>query len=553
MKFVLWVAKIFLDKDVNINQLKIITETKLILDRRRVRVTVKQNTGNKEPNNQLLFSMFIYGIMGLMVGITIFFVDNIVISMVLVHSYILFMMCMTLITDFSTVLLDTTDNQIILPRPVNSKTFFVARLVHILVYLLQFTIALALFPIIFTFVQYGIVVGFAIIFTVFLTVMMSVFITYLLYGLILRMANEEKVKSIINSFQIVVTVVFAVGYQIVPRLINFDTLQHKFTIAIKWYHYLLPPMWMANALQSIQQGIVDLPHVVMILLCVIMPLFTFWIMIKFLAPNFAIKIAAMGNTSKEDNTSILQSSSTKLKIEDKISALICKSKPEQAGFEIAWKMTNRDKSFKLQFYPTLAYLLVFLFVFVFKNGKGISTFWAELPNTKNFLWFIYLPIFTLNACLNIFSFSENFSAAWRYFSSPLEKPGQVILGAIKVILVKFYTPIFLLFLSLSMYIWGLKIVDDFALGFLNTVVILFIVSVLSDKYLPFSTQLNTKQQGGKFAILILQMAIIALVVGLHFFVLKIWWLPAVLIPISFGACYLLYQKIKNYSWDVIKN
>ena len=62
---------------------------------------------------------------------------------IIVHTYIIFMMAMTLVTDFATVLLDTTDNQVILPRPVSSKTLFMARLVHILLYLLQFTIALS--------------------------------------------------------------------------------------------------------------------------------------------------------------------------------------------------------------------------------------------------------------------------------------------------------------------------------------------------------------------------------------------------------------------------
>ena len=126
LKFILFIVKTFLKKDVDFEKLKIITETKLILDRRRVRVSMKQKN-DKEQKNQILVTQIVYCFFGLLIGFMVLFSKNIVISMAILHAYILFMMIMTLITDFSSVLLDTTDNQIILPRPVNSKTFFVAR------------------------------------------------------------------------------------------------------------------------------------------------------------------------------------------------------------------------------------------------------------------------------------------------------------------------------------------------------------------------------------------------------------------------------------------
>ncbi len=549
LKFVLWIAKTFLQKEVDFEKLKIIAETKLIMDRRRVRVSMKQKS-DKEPKNQLLVTLIVYAFMGLFIGTLIMSLQEIVMSMTTVHSYILFMMAMTLITDFSSVLLDTTDNQIILPRPVSSKTFFVARLVHILVYLLQFTIALSLFPIVFPFIQFGLLVGIASIFTILLTVMFAVFITYLLYGLILRVSSEEKVKDIINWFQIVMTILFAAGFQIVPRLINFEQL--KFSVPIYWYTYLLPPMWMANALQAIQQLKVDGPHLIMILLSVSIPLFTFWIMIKFLAPNFAKKIAAMGNTGAETKLVVLDSKGIqKIGLEEKIAPLICSNKTEQAGFEMAWKMTSRDKSFKIQFYPSLAYLLVFVFVFVFKSGKDANKTWLELANSNSFLWFVYLPMFTISTAIALIAFNENFAASWVYLSRPLKKPGSLISGALKTLLVRFLVPIVILLFAFSYYVWGYKIIDDFILGIFNNVLIFLLLSHIGKSYLPFSMQPNLKKQTGKFVKAILQMLVIAALVGLHYLALKIWWLVATLIPLSAIGCYYLFRIIQNYSWQKI--
>ena len=549
LKFVLFIAKTFLKKDVDFEKLKIIAETKLLMDRRRVRVTMKKQS-TKEPSNQLLMTLIVYAIMGLFIGFVILGLKQIVISMTIFHSYILFMMAMTLITDFSSVLLDTTDNQIVLPRPVNSKTFFVARLVHILVYLLQFTIALAIFPLIFIFITYGILVGIAAIFTILLTVMFAVFLTYLLYGLILRFSSEEKLKDIISWFQIAMTIVFAAGFQIVPRLVDVDKLM-KITMPIHWYTYLLPPMWMANALETVQLLKVDLPHAAMILLAMALPLFTFWIMIKFLAPSFAKKIAAMGNTGNDDTFLKKITTEKKVLLEEKISSIICSNKTEQVGFELTWKMVARDKNFKIQFYPSLAYLLVFAFVFVFKGGKDMADTWNALGSSKSFLWFVYLPMFTITAAITLISFNENFAASWIYLSRPLAMPGSLISGALKTLLVKFLTPIIIILFAFSYYIWGYKIIDDFILGIFNNILIFLLLSYVGKSYLPFSMQPNVKQQTGKIIQVIVQLIIVAVLVVLHYLALKIWWLVLAIVPISAAGCYFFFRTIQQYPWQKI--
>ncbi len=550
LRFVLFLAKTFLKKDVDFEKLKIIAETKLIMDRRRVRVTMKKQT-KKDPNNQMLTTLIVYAILGVFIGILVLTLKEIVMTMTIIHSYVLFMMAMTLITDFSSVLLDTTDNQIILPRPVNSKTFFVARLVHILVYLLQFTLALALFPVIFIFIGYGILVGLASIITILLTVLFAVFITYLLYGLILKLSSEEKIKDIISGFQIAMTIIFAVGFQIVPRLINIENL--KVTMPIHWYTYLLPPMWMANALQAVQQLKVDGPHFVMILLAVALPVFTFWVMIKFLAPSFAKKMAAMGNAGTQEEIVINAAGEQKKGLSEKLAPIVCINKTEQAGFEMAWKMTARDKGFKIQFYPSLAYMLVFIFIVIFKRGENFAHTWATLSSSESFLWCVYLPMFTISAAVSLLAFNENFAASWVYISRPLKQPGSLISGALKMLLVKFFAPIILILFAFSYYVWGYKIIDDFVLGIFNNILVFLIISHVGKSYLPFSMQPNVNQQSGKFVRVFVQMAIIGSLVGLHYLALKVWWLVAVLIPFSAVGCYFLFRTVQNYSWQKISS
>ena len=544
LKAVLFFARLLVKQGVDYERLKTIVETKLLIDRRRVYMNWRPRQ-QKENSNPLLFTLIIYTLFGVFVGLLVFKVQSFVICMALIHSYILFMMASTMITDFSSVLLDTTDNKIILSKPVNSKTLFISRLVHILVYLLQFAIAIALLPVVFIFAAYGFYIGIASIGTALLMIIFSVFLTYLLYALILKFSSEQKVKEIVNYFQIFVTIVFAAGFQIMPQLINFDNLMSSFQA--QWYSYFLPPVWMALTLESIQQLNFDTIHLLMIGCAVLLPLFTFWVMIKYLAPSYANKLAALDNTEMKKKEVPLHGTPQK-NLSQKLSKLFCKSKTETSTYEMLWKVTGRDKTFKMQLYPSLAYMGVFIFVFVFKNGQDFSQLWQDLPGTKMFLFFLYLPIFTIGSSIGFVSFHENFSASWVYQSTPVSKPGEIITGGLKALLTKFFLPIFLMLFLFSFYVWGTAILNDFVLGFFNNIFIFLLIANIGNRYLPFSREQNSKEQSGRFLYVILQIPIIALLIGLHYLLLKNDWIIYSFIPIAAVGCNLLLKRLQNLNW-----
>ena len=544
LKLLLLFVRKFVKQGVDVEKLKIITQTKLTMDRRRVHVQYNQQK-NREPKNPLLLTQLLYGFFGLMMAAMIFYLQSLVLSMIFFHAYLLFMMSMTLITDFSSVLLDTADNQIILPRPVNSKTIFVARLIHILVYLLQFTIALALFPFIAISISIGVVAGIVSIFTILLTVALAVFITYLLYMGILRFSNEQKVKDIIGYFQIFMTLLFTVGYQLLPRLINFEEIAQTFSL--HWYSYFLPPVWMALSIESFDQLAFDTVHLIMIVCAVCIPVLSFWLMIQYLAPSFARKLLLLQNDRQpakkiKIKTGIRQSLSASL------SALLCRGSAEKAGYEMVWKITGRDKGFKLQFYPSIGYILLFVFITVFKSGKNFKETIDTLPATKLFLWMIYIPMFTVSSSKSIVAVYENFQAAWVYHSTPVKYPGQIISGSLKALLTKFFLPAYLLLFLFSFYTWGPAIIDDFAFGLFNNIIIFLLLEILSKHMLPFSQQQNIKMQTGRFAKVIVQLFIIAALVGLHYLALTINWLVIGLLPVAAVAVFYLNKKIKSLRW-----
>ena len=161
---------------------------------------------------------------------------------------------------------------------------------------------------------------------------------------------------------------------------------------------------------------------------------------------------------------------------------------------------------------------------------------------------IYIPMFSVSSSKGISALYENFQAAGVYYSTPLKYPGQVISGTIKALFTKFFLPAYGLLFIFSFYTWGTAIMDDFVFGFFNNLLIFLLLEIFSKHYLPFSQQQNIKMQSGRFVKIILQMFIIAALVGLHYLALRINWLVAGLIPIAALAAFYFQKKIKSLRW-----
>jgi ABC-2 type transport system permease protein len=547
LKLVRLFDPVFTRQGVDTVRMYAIVETKLMMDKRRVYLQWKQKQ-QAENRHHLTAVLASYLFIGFITGISILFIPSLVIALVMVHAYLIFMMAMTLITDFSSVLLDTTDNQVILPRPVSSKTFFMARLVHILIYLLQFTLALSVGPIIFTFAQYGILTGIGLCFTSLLAVLFAVFLTYLLYLLILRFSNEEKVKDIVSYFQVFMTIFFVAGYQVIPRMVNLSSVVANFQV--HWYYYLLPPFWMALALEALHDLNFNSIHLLMIFLSVTAPLFFFWLLTRFLAPSFARKLEAMHSGTAAAGISVAKNTGNQ-SLSATLARICCSSRVENAAFELTWKMTGREKSFRLQFYPSLAYIAVFIFIFVFKSGRSVSETWNGLPASNSFLWCIYLPMFTISSSIMIAAYYENYQAAWIYHSLPVAKPGHLITGSIKSLFIKFFIPVYLILFCFCLYIWGWKVSNDFLFGLLNNGVCFLLFAALSNHYLPFSRQPNTQQQTGKILNAFIQMMVVGVFVGMHYLLVNKPLVLYIIMPALAIACWLLIRKIQGIAWQKI--
>ena len=120
-----------------------ILQVKLLMDSRRAPAIIGQRNKKKQKrdSNQFIQSLWIYLIIGCFMIIFIVFGDHFLFQMSLYFGVLMFMVMMSVVSDFSTVLLDTRDKGIILTKPVNSRTLGLAKAIHVTIYMFYLSIA----------------------------------------------------------------------------------------------------------------------------------------------------------------------------------------------------------------------------------------------------------------------------------------------------------------------------------------------------------------------------------------------------------------------------
>ena len=541
-------AGIFRSAGVDYDQLRAIVATKLKMDNRR-QVVVYRRKEKKEGGNTFAFTLFFYAIFGGFVSLAMYNIPSFILSMIVFFTYIMVMVSMTLITDFSSILLDTSDNTIILPRPVDSKTLFAARLTHILLYLGQLAIGLSIIPSVVVFVQYGWIVfgGFWV--AVGLSILTALFATNASYLFIMQFASEEKLRSIINYFQIVMAIVIMAGYQILPRMI--ERIDAKaFVFDIQWWSFLLPPIWMAGSMETLAYRLTDPAHLGLIFCAFVLPAIGIYVVNKFLSPAFNKRIATLGGGAAETGKERIGKSSAL----SKISKWITRTPEERATFDVIFKILGRDRKIKLKIYPSFGYIAVFGLIFMMRSQEDLATTWANLPETQYHLMLLYLTFMVLQVALYEIPYSDDFRGSWVYFSSPLADPGQILVGTLKAICVRLFFPGYLIISTFVLAVWGLRAIDDVVIALFNNFLMLMALAMINKRHLPLSMAPDVRAQSGNLARSILTFLLIGALGTTHYLLTLVTnksIFMAAVVPLQIVTLYVALRAYKRTRWDQI--
>lgn len=559
LKFVLLPEKLYRSNGINTAHLQSILTAKLIMDDRRpaAKMSTRRQKAKKEVSKATLTTMLISAVTGC-VFLFCFSLDAAPIAQFTFYfSYFIFMLASTLISDFTSVLIDVRDNYIISPKPVNDRTVLMARLLHIFVHICKLVLPMLLPGVIYVGYQFGVGGALLLLLTGLLTVIFCIFLVNAFYILILRFTKPEKFKAIISYIQILFAIVLYASFQLLPRLVGqIENFNLHFTNS-SWL-IVLPSYWFAatwNVLHTFQGSPLEYSAAI----CgVILPFISLWAVIKFLAPSFNRKLSLISNSGESTTASpipgTLDNKKHRTKFIEKISRFTTKSGAERMGFEFTWYMMARSRDFKMKVYPAIGYIVVYIFI-IFFNEKKLNIADIEQQTVAGRLIIImalyFTSLLTMMAVAQL-AYSDKYKAAWIYFITPLKTPGNVINGSVKAAIVKFCLPFIIVLGIAGVALSGMNFIPNLLLAAINQMVICYVMVYFGLKDLPFAKKQGIDAKTGNFMRNLFKMIIPFLLGIVHYFIYSSIPLIILALIVSSVVLWLLMDTVKKFSWAVVK-
>jgi ABC-2 type transport system permease protein len=554
LRFVALLYPLLAKTGVDTNQLNEILKVKLLMDNRRPKAmfAVKKGAKNNGQQSPWLIGFFQL-LMGFFIGLVLLLNNMPYVGQTYYFLIFMVLMALTLISDFTTVLVDTRDQFILLPRPVNDRTIAVSRILHISIYVLRLALLQGLPAMIIIWYLDG-PLAVPIFFVQLLeATFLSIFMVNIVYLLLMRSVSPQRFKDVISYFQIGFSVLIFAAYYLLPRLINVSVLGN-INLLTHWWAYLLPPVWIAAMNELLIHA--SRSNYITSLLAIIgftLPLAGLWLVAKVLAPGFNRRLAVIATSDGNTNTTGKVKKAGRFNFIEKISDLLAPDPVENAGFRITWKLAARTREFKMKVYPSFAYVPIYFLYFAL-NGKGdsLSDRWDKLQSGHTYVFLIYLCTFILSAMLMHISMSEKYKSAWVYYALPIGEPGKILSGMYKAIITLYFLPYCLLLSIGIVAVWGPGAINDVILAFLISLIYGILMALFMVKGLPFSNPVVVKQGGGKMITSLLIMAFIGAIAFGHYMIAR-WetlvWIA--IIPVLL-ANWLMFRSYKKRTWEDVE-
>ncbi|MBW4082159.1 hypothetical protein [Paenibacillus sp. S150] len=464
---------------VDYAMLRSILQVKLTMDGRRTPTVLGAQKNHQGSEGSPLRVQWIYLLLGLMLILFVVPKSNYMLTMSVLFAVIMFMITTTLISDFSSVMLDLRDKNILFSKPVDRRTLNMAKSLHVLIYLVTLTLTFTGPSLLAALFRQGVLFFLIYAAEIMLMDCFILVITALLYLLVLKVFDGEKLKDIINYIQIILSVGIVASYQLVPRLFDLTDLTGSFKPA--WWQYFIAPVWFAAPFEVLVGGSRGAEFTVLAALAALIPLMLLLAYLK-LMPLFERslqKLAEQGPAGKDSG-----------RYSRLLSELFCRDKSEAMFFRFTWSMMRNERDFKLKVYPTVGLSLVLPFVFIFNQAwTGDPSLHAD---SKAHL-FIYFSALLLLTAVQMLRYSSSYKGAWIYRTIPLADTAPVYRGMLKAVQLRLLLPLLVLESAVFLWMFGLRILPDLA----AVVLALPLYSVICFRVMPRALPFSEKYEAAK--------------------------------------------------------
>ncbi len=371
-----------------------------------------------------LFLSFALG--GMILAISDFFI-----SLVLSSFLAMTIVSMQVLMEFGNIIIIPDDFHIIGPRPVNSKTFFISKLIQLIYFVSLLSLAISIIPSFFALAKTeSILSPVALILQFWICNLFASFLMMTIYTLIMKKTDRSRLERILGYVQLVMMILIMSGSFIFAQLFREYFMGADLSAAL-WVK-LLPTYWFASPYKLISSGWDFLTFTfacgALILLIIISR-----VAFSYLSLSYADSLSRIPSNLESKQRNYLPRFVVSLwnryaRPEDKALLMITR-----ANFK-------HDAKFRLGIMSFLPILLIYGAIGIREAGDGIFNplnpieGTAEIPNLLFGFAVSFFPLVIMSAMHS----SKSWESAWVYFSTPMDRVRMVqSVGRIIILIITF--------------------------------------------------------------------------------------------------------------------
>ncbi|MGD9568306.1 MAG: hypothetical protein AB7V48_08265 [Sedimentibacter sp.] len=475
-KFKILFEKLGIDYEI----MRSILKTKLLLDTRRAPVIAGQNKKKDSERTSLLKGYFFHLLFGVLMGFFIYFIQDEMIRMIYFAGAFFFMTTMYLISDFSFVLLDTKDKNILMTKPIDSRVVSLSKTLHILIYMFRLNAFIAGPSLIAVVMLNGVAAIPIFLIEILLMDLFIFLITAFIYLMVLKFFDGELLKNIINLIQILLTILVTVGYQIAIRMIDFTELQNL-TYNFEFHNFFNPILWFGAPFEIIFNDGKETYLYVFTILLIVVPLICFVIYIKLSKKMESLLLKLEGEGKERPSKHIF---------ELLIGGILNRNDTVKQSFYFANAVMRSDRSLKLKIYPGLATGILLPVLMIFNMGVRGQDF--EVSGYEYL--FLYFNLLVIPTILELTMYSSAWKGSYIYIISGFKNFKGLYKGLLQAVSVRLFLPLMLLNAVIYIMIFKERFIIDIIVLILASVAALPFIGKICFTELPFSLPIDESIQ-----------------------------------------------------------
>ncbi len=480
---------------VNYEKLRAILKAKLIMENRRT--SAFSNSFSGQESNSKISQFFqnsnffkrgyiLFLIYGLILAGLCASIDDVKIRYTVLFAVGMFLFFAGIIVDFTEVLIDTRDRDILLYKPVGEKEINLARLISLIIYVVKLALIMFGPALLLTLVKRPQEVPILLVEVVMLSVSLVMF-EYIFYYVLFRIFKNLNIKSIITTVQVLIFVVLMIGFQVFGHIVDKEMAIKIFSSEA--FKYLFIPMWFTGPFELLYGNFETINIIYTVLLIVFF--------IGFIAINTAISKDFEEILSKKDKVIINKKSSFLQRLTNKFFA---KNDMERAGVNMVFWMKGSDEKLKFQLGSISLMIIVYPLIFLFAAFKKGSDPMADmvLKDHARFVTLInYMSAMMAMSIWQILNYATNYKASIIHLITGNLRLKEFRNGVKKGGLFSFiFVPVLINAMLMSLFVKNAWFID-----YINPIIFIMLSEIIASdlmlKNIPFSMDVAKIKNGQK--------------------------------------------------------